>query len=161
MASPFQIWLLTILALVEIPPVGSYKVDNGFNGENRTYMPKTTYYSFGNSATRESFSKVYNEANNSPREIDARSQPGPGQYTYKNKAIGQEGRRFSFLQRTKNIYGKSNSSHGSSSVTETHFLIPSCCPVTHFSSGAGPTRRSTGRTCSLSDDKARASGDSR
>lgn len=71
-------------------------------------MPKTNYYSFGLGATRDNFANVYNPANQSPRAIDAKNSPGPGEYKYKNKGIGSEGRRFSFLSRTKNVYEPMN-----------------------------------------------------
>ena len=52
--------------------------------DNRAVMPKTNYYTFGNSATREQVNKVYNPLDNSPRGSEARQLPGPGQYTFKN-----------------------------------------------------------------------------
>ena len=33
--------------------------------------------------------------------------PGPGEYKYKNMNVGVDARKFSFLRRTKNVYGKS------------------------------------------------------
>lgn len=69
---------------------------------NRTAKPKTNYYSFGLSASREQMNKCYNPLDNSPRNIDSMAIPGPGEYKYKNFSVGTEGRRFSFLGRTKN-----------------------------------------------------------
>ena len=43
-------------------------------------MPKQLYYSFGNSASREAYNKVYNPMDNSPRGADAKQFPGPGEY---------------------------------------------------------------------------------
>ena len=74
--------------------------------ENRTALPKTHYYSFGLSATREQVNKVYNPNENSPRSSEARKIPGPGEYKYKNFTTGTGGRHFSFLKRTKNSLGK-------------------------------------------------------
>ena len=51
--------------------------------------------------------KVFNPLCNSPREVDSKDMPGPGNYEYKNMAIGTEARRFSFLRRTRNSMGKS------------------------------------------------------
>lgn len=75
--------------------------------KNRTALPKTNYYTFGNSATREQMNKVYNPLDNSPRGEESSRIPGPGEYKYKNFSIGTEGRRFSFHLRTKNCQGKS------------------------------------------------------
>ena len=46
--------------------------------------------------------KCYNPLDNSPRNVDSMAIPGPGEYKYKNFSVGTEGRRFSFLGRTKN-----------------------------------------------------------
>ena len=35
--------------------------------------------------------------------------PGPGEYKYNNMNVGVDARKFSFLKRTKNVYGKSDS----------------------------------------------------
>ena len=35
-----------------------------------------------------------------------RDMPGPGEYKYNNMNVGVDARKFSFLQRTKNVYGK-------------------------------------------------------
>ena len=75
--------------------------------DNRATMPKTNYYTFGLSASREQVNKAYNPMNNSPRGVESRAIPGPGEYKYKNYKIGTEGRRFSFLGRTKDVQGKS------------------------------------------------------
>ena len=75
--------------------------------ENRTAMPKTNYYTFGLSASREQMNKMYNPMDNSPRGKDTAAMPGPGEYKYKNFSVGSEGRHFSFLKRTKNVQGKS------------------------------------------------------
>ena len=70
-------------------------------------MPKTNYYSFGLSASRDHYNKVYTPGGaNSPRGRDMRDQPGPGEYKYKNMSVGVDARKFSFLQRTKNVLGK-------------------------------------------------------
>ena len=70
-------------------------------------MPKTNYYSFGLSASRDAYEKVYNpHDNNSPRGKDSKDMPGPGEYKYKNMSIGMDARKFSFLKRTKNVQGK-------------------------------------------------------
>ena len=90
----------------DIPPPGTYKVLSSFDTDNRAAMPKTNYYTFGLSASREAVNKVYNPMENSPRQQDVRDMPGPGEYKYKNFSCGQEGRRFSFLKRTKNSQGK-------------------------------------------------------
>jgi len=68
----------------ENPPPGNYKTLSSFEMDNRAVMPKTNYYSFGNSATREQVNKVYNPLDNSPRGSEARQLPGPGQYSFKN-----------------------------------------------------------------------------
>ena len=62
-------------------------------------MPKSNYYSFGLSASREAYEKVYNphESTSSPRRGDSKDMPGPGEYNYKNMAIGVDSRKFSFL----------------------------------------------------------------
>ena len=65
--------------------------------ENRSVMPKTNYYSFGMSATREQMNRVYNPLDNSPRGSESKQIPGPGEYKYKNMSVGTEGRHFSFL----------------------------------------------------------------
>ena len=71
-------------------------------------MPKTNYYSFGNSASRDAYNKVYTPGEPpSPRGRDMKDMPGPGEYKYSNHNIGVDARRFSFLQRTKNVQGKS------------------------------------------------------
>ena len=75
--------------------------------ENRSVMPKTNYYSFGLSASREQMNKVYNPMENSPRDKESRNMPGPGEYKYNNFDVGREARQFSFLRRTKNSQGKS------------------------------------------------------
>ena len=102
--------VLTINPLVQfcldIPPLGTYKHLSSFEMDNRATMPKTNYYSFGLSATREQMSKVYNPAENSPRSSLTKDLPGPGEYKYKNYSTGTGGRHFSFLKRTKNSQGK-------------------------------------------------------
>ena len=71
-------------------------------------MPKTNYYSFGNSASRDAYNKVYTPGDQpSPRGRDMKDMPGPGEYKYKNMNVGVDARKFSFLKRTKNVYGKS------------------------------------------------------
>ena len=79
--------------------------------DNRATMPKTNYYSFGMSATREQVNRVYNPLSNSPRGEESRQIPGPGTYQYKNYSVGTEGRHFSFLRRTKNSQGKFTAFH--------------------------------------------------
>ena len=69
-------------------------------------MPKTNYYTFGLSASREQMNKMYNPMDNSPRGSEVKNMPGPGEYKYKNYSVGTEGRHFSFLKRTKNVQGK-------------------------------------------------------
>jgi len=76
--------------------------------DNRATMPKTNYYTFGLSASREQVNKAYNPMNNSPRGVESRAIPGPGEYKYKNYKIGTEGRRFSFLGRTKDVQEPAN-----------------------------------------------------
>ena len=49
---------------------------------------------------------VYNPLDNSPRGSESKAIPGPGEYAYKNMAIGQDSRHFSFLRRTRNSQGK-------------------------------------------------------
>lgn len=72
-------------------------------------MPKTNYYSFGNSASRDAYNKVYTPGDQpSPRGRDMKDMPGPGEYKYKNMNVGVDARKFSFLKRTKNVYGKSS-----------------------------------------------------
>ena len=68
-------------------------------------MPKTNYYSFGLSASRDNYNKNYG-SHNSPRGRDMKDQPGPGEYKYKNMTVGVDARKFSFLARTKNVLGK-------------------------------------------------------
>ena len=73
-------------------------------------MPKTNYYSFGNSASRDAYNKVYTPGDQpSPRGRDMKDMPGPGEYKYNNMNVGVDARKFSFLKRTKNVYGKSDS----------------------------------------------------
>ena len=92
---------------LEIPSPGTYKVLSSFDMENRSAMPKTNYYSFGLSASRDQMNKVYNPLENSPRGSESVNMPGPGEYKYKNFSVGSEGRHFSFLKRTRNAQGKS------------------------------------------------------
>ena len=71
-------------------------------------MPKTNYYSFGLSASRDAYNKVYTPGgHSSPRGRDMKDQPGPGEYKYDNMNVGVDARKFSFLKRTKNVQGKS------------------------------------------------------
>lgn len=86
----------------DIPPLGTYKLDTSFNTENAIYMPKQLKYTFGNSAGRDDYNKVYNPMDNSPRGNDAKLFPGPGEYKYKNMNIGVDAKKFSFLKRCKN-----------------------------------------------------------
>ena len=75
--------------------MGHYRHLSDFDTENRNALPKTAYYTFGNSATREQMGRTYNPiGGNSPRLRDVESSPGPGTYTYKNKGMGTEGNRF-------------------------------------------------------------------
>lgn len=85
----------------ENPPPGNYKTLSSFESTNRATMPKTNYYTFGSSASRDQNNKVYNPMDNSPRGTETRQIPGPGAHTYNNNSFGTEGRRFSFLQKTK------------------------------------------------------------
>jgi hypothetical protein len=72
-------------------------------------MPKTNYYSFGNSASRDAYDKVYTPGDQpSPRGRDMKDMPGPGEYKYKNMNVGVDARKFSFLKRTKNVYEPEN-----------------------------------------------------
>lgn len=92
--------------VTEIPPIGTYRTLSSFDMSNRAVMPKTNFWTFGKSATREACSRVYTPGDTSPRAKDASSMPGPGSYKYKNFSIGQDARKFSFLSRTKNPLGK-------------------------------------------------------
>ena len=90
-----------------MPPPGAYRALSSFEMENRTALPKTNYYTFDKSATREQMNKTYNPLDNSPRGVDIKQMPGPGHYSYKNNSVGTGGRHFSFLQKTKYAQGKS------------------------------------------------------
>ena len=91
-----------------MPPPGAYRALSSFEMENRTALPKTNYYTFDKSATREQMNKTYNPLDNSPRGADVKQMPGPGHYSYKNNSVGTGGRRFSVLQKTKYAQGKSS-----------------------------------------------------
>ena len=80
-----------------MPPPGAYKTLSSFETENRSALPKTNYYTFDKSATREQMNKTYNPLDPSPRGEESRQVPGPGSYQYKNKSMGTGGRHFSFL----------------------------------------------------------------
>ena len=80
-------------------------MDTSFNTENAIYMPKQVHISFGASAGRDAYEKVYNPMNNSPRGEDSKRFPGPGEYKYANRQIGVDARKYSFLKRTKNHLG--------------------------------------------------------
>lgn len=84
-----------------MPPPGAYRALSSFEMENRTALPKTNYYTFDKSATREQMNKTYNPLDNSPRGVDIKQMPGPGHYSFKNNSVGTGGRHFSFLQKTK------------------------------------------------------------
>ena len=89
-----------------MPPPGAYRALSSFEMENRTALPKTNYYTFDKSATREQMNKTYNPLDNSPRGVDIKQMPGPGHYSFKNNSVGTGGRHFSFLQKTKYAQGK-------------------------------------------------------
>ena len=74
--------------------MGHYKHLSDFDTVNRNALPKTAYYTFGNSATREQMQRTFIQGGNSPRQKDAEHSPGPGTYSYKNKSMGTEGNRF-------------------------------------------------------------------
>lgn len=63
-----------------MPPPGAYKTLSSFEMENRAVMPKTNYYTFDKSATRDQMNKTYNPLDNSPRGDEAKMIPGPGHY---------------------------------------------------------------------------------
>jgi hypothetical protein len=66
---------------VESPEPATYNIVGGFtNGEFRTVLPKTNYYSFGLGASREAYDNVYMPGNNSPRLKETKNMPGPGEY---------------------------------------------------------------------------------
>ena len=81
----------------EMPPPGAYKALSSFEMENRTALPKTNYYTFDKSATRDQMNKTFNPLDNSPRGVESKQIPGPGHYMYKNMTVGTGGRHFSFL----------------------------------------------------------------
>ena len=89
-----------------MPPPGAYRALSSFEMENRTALPKTNYYTFDKSATREQMNKTYNPLDNSPRGVDIKQMPGPGHYSFNNNSVGTGGRHFSFLQKTKYAQGK-------------------------------------------------------
>ena len=89
-----------------MPPPGAYRALSSFEMENRTALPKTNYYTFDKSATRDQMNKTYNPLDNSPRGVDIKQMPGPGHYSFKNNSVGTGGRHFSFLQKTKYAQGK-------------------------------------------------------
>ena len=90
------------VCVADAPDPGIYTIISDFDPKQRTALPKTHFYSFGLGATREQMNKVYNPLENSPRASESKAIPGPGEYQYKNKAIGEDARRFSFLRRTRN-----------------------------------------------------------
>lgn len=55
-------WTLTLCLPVIIvnPPPGAYNALSSFEMENRTALPKTNYYTFDKSATREQMNRTYN-----------------------------------------------------------------------------------------------------
>ena len=63
---------LKLCYCVEIPDPGAYKESSCFDFEkNRAIMPKTNYYSFGLSASRDAYNKVFTPGDhNSPRGKD-------------------------------------------------------------------------------------------
>ena len=83
-----------MICVTDIPPPGNYRVLNSFDMSDRATMPKTNYYSFGLSATREQMNKAYNPADNSPRGAEAKLIPGPGYYKVRNFDVGKGGRHF-------------------------------------------------------------------
>ena len=87
--------------------MGQYQHLSDFDTDNRTALPKTAYYTFGNSATRDQMAKTFNPiGGNSPRMSEVEQMPGPGTYSYANKSMGTEGNRFQFLRKTKNFRGE-------------------------------------------------------
>ena len=65
-------FLYLLCLSIEGPPMGHYRHLSDFDTENRNALPKTAYYTFGNSATREQMGRTYNPmGGNSPRLKDA------------------------------------------------------------------------------------------
>ena len=98
---------LTLLFIsIDAPDPGAYTIISDFDQNLRSTLPKTNFYTFGKGATRDQMNIVYNPLDNSPRGSESKAIPGPGEYAYKNMAIGQDSRHFSFLRRTRNSQGK-------------------------------------------------------
>lgn len=71
---------LTLIFCADAPDPGIYDVNSSFDMKNRAAMPKTYYYTFGLSASRDQMNKVYNPLDNSPRGRESLQIPGPGEY---------------------------------------------------------------------------------
>ena len=115
------------LLVIVMPPPGAYKTLSSFEMENRTALPKTNYYTFDKSATREQMNKTYNPLDNSPRGSESKQVPGPGTYQYKNMSMGTGGRHFSFLQKPKYAQGKQLTIKGKLSLSSTFISSISIC----------------------------------
>lgn len=100
-------WFKIVNLILESPEPATYNIVGGFtNGEFRTVLPKTNYYSFGLGPSREAQENVYMPGNNSPRLKETKNMPGPGYYQYNNFCIGKEGRKWQFYKRNPNPLGK-------------------------------------------------------
>jgi hypothetical protein len=73
------------------------------NAKNKFGRTKSHLYSFG--ASHKVYKKVYNP--DCPQKVDNNAQPGPGQYSFKIKSIGTEGRNQTIQGRSTNVQGKS------------------------------------------------------
>jgi len=74
-------------------------VRNTFDRNDPTIRTTTHAFSFGLSASRDAYDKVFNPANKSPKNQDF---PGPDRYQYRNGSIGNSSVKFSFRPRTRN-----------------------------------------------------------
>lgn len=94
--------------VLERPDPGTYNIVGSFtpNGEFRTILPKTNYFSFGLGADRDAMEAVYVPGQHSPRRKESANMPGPGQYKVENFSFGREGRKFMMYEKIKNLNGK-------------------------------------------------------
>lgn len=91
----------------ERPDPGTYEIIGGFtNGEFRTILPKTNYFSFGKGPDRDAFEAVYVPGQHSPRLKESKNLPGPGQYKVTNFSFGKDGRHFQMYEKVNNPNGK-------------------------------------------------------